>query len=157
MEDALFLYVRGFSHGVFTQLRVLTRHPGRLVFRVSTSLLFVAIHIVLSNTRSSLLSFSTALLLSFFPLHLPYKWKCQNVGRPGMTPEITPEVAPEMTPETLSGGQSLDELAREPSVYREPSTRDAVSALSSSLSIDIILTAGSTRRSGERPSCCSRG
>jgi len=36
-----------------------------------------------------------------------------------MTPEITPEVAPEMTPETLSGAQSLDEPARQPSVYRE--------------------------------------
>lgn len=32
-----------------------------------------------------------------------------------------------MTPGTLYGGQSLDELAREPSVYREPSVRDAVS------------------------------
>jgi len=64
-----------------------------------------------------------------------------------MTPEITlevaPEVAPEMTPETLSGAQSLDEPAQQPSVYRERGVRDVVSvsnSSSSSLSIDIIQT-----------------
>jgi len=43
----------------------------------------------------------------------------------------------------VEGNQSLDELAREHSVYREPSIRDVVSisnSLSSSLFIDIILT-----------------
>ena len=35
-------------------------------------------------------------------------------------------VAPEMTPETLSGAQSLDEPAQQPSVYRERCVRDVV-------------------------------
>jgi len=43
-----------------------------------------------------------------------------------MTREAAPEVAPEMTPETLSGAQSLDELAQKPSLYRERCARDVV-------------------------------
>jgi len=108
-----------FLHGVFSRLHVLTRHPRILVLTGSTSLLFVAIHIALSYTCCSLLSVSPSLLHSFFRLHLVYEGKCQDVGRP--------EVAPEMTPKTLSGGQSVDDLAQEPSVYRESSIRHAVS------------------------------
>jgi len=39
---------------------------------------------------------------------------------------MTPEVAPEMTPEELSGGQSLDEPAQQPSVYRERCVRNVI-------------------------------
>ena len=48
-----------------------------------------------------------------------------------------------MTPETLSGAQSLDEPAQQPSVYRERCVFEVVlvsNSSSLSLSIDIILT-----------------
>jgi len=82
----------------------------------------------LSYTRCCLLSISPSLLLSFFCLHLLHEGKCQNVGRPGVTPD--------MTPETRSGELSLDELAREPSVYRGSSIRPSVSVSNSSLHLN---------------------
>jgi len=48
------------SHDVFTRLRVLLRHPRIVVFTVSTSLLFVAIHTVLSYTHCSLVNYGGA-------------------------------------------------------------------------------------------------
>ena len=108
-----FSCVRGFSHGIFTRLRVLTRHPGILDFHC-----FYFAAICCHSHCSKLYSLFPTFLLSLSPLHLPYEGRCQNVGRPEMTPE--------MTPETLSGAQSLNEPAQQPSIYRERCVSDVV-------------------------------